>query len=56
MEKASLLLLSSKYTIQRVGLLVGYKNQLHFSAEFKKYYGVSPKDYMKGKTKWIKED
>ena len=51
MEKASLLLLSSKYTIQRVGLLVGYKNQLHFSAEFKKYYGVSPKDYMKGKTK-----
>lgn len=48
MEKASALLLSSSYSIQQVGLLVGYKNQLHFSGEFKKYYGVSPKDYKKG--------
>ena len=51
MEKASSLLLSNKYNIQQVGLLVGYKNQLHFSAEFKKYYGISPKEYMKGTTK-----
>lgn len=51
MEKASSLLLSSNYNVQQVGLLVGYKNQLHFSGEFKKYYGVSPKDYMKGMNK-----
>ncbi len=51
MEKASALLLSSNYNVQQVGLLVGYKNQLHFSGEFKKYYGVSPKEYMKGTTK-----
>ncbi len=51
MERASALLLSSKYNIQQVALLVGYKNQLHFSGEFKKYYGVSPKQYMKGTKK-----
>lgn len=51
MEKASALLQSSDYNVQQVGLLVGYKNQLHFSGEFKKYYGVSPKDYMKGAIK-----
>lgn len=48
MEKASDLLRSSDYNVQQVGLLVGYKNQLHFSGAFKKYYGVSPKNYMKG--------
>ena len=51
MEKASVLLQSSNYNVQQVGLLVGYKNQLHFSGEFKKYYGVSPKEYMKGTIK-----
>ena len=51
MEKASALLQSSSYNVQQAGLLVGYKNQLHFSGEFKKYYGVSPKDYMKGAIK-----
>lgn len=51
MEKACALLLSSNYNVQTVGQLVGYKNQLHFSGEFRKYYGVSPKEYMKGTNK-----
>ena len=51
MEKASALLVSGNCNIRQVGLLVGYKNQLHFSSEFRKYYGTSPKEYMKGNLK-----
>lgn len=45
MEKAAVLLKSKQFKIKKVGELVGYKNQLHFSGEFKKYYGCSPANY-----------
>lgn len=45
MQKAALLLKTGEYKIKTVGQIVGYKNQLHFSNEFKKYYGVSPLAY-----------
>ncbi len=47
MEQAKKLLLTEKYKIKEVGALVGYKNQLHFSGEFKKYTGIAPLHYIK---------
>ena len=47
MEQAKKLLATHKYKIKEVGKLVGYKNQLHFSSEFKKYTGESPAFYAK---------
>lgn len=47
MNQAKKMLLTSKYKIKEVGFLVGYKNQLHFSGEFKKYTGLSPLQYIK---------
>lgn len=44
MERAKLLLANGEYKIKQVGQMVGYANQLHFSSEFKKFYGVSPSD------------
>lgn len=49
MEQAKKLLATHKYKIKEVGKLVGYKNQLHFSSEFKKYTGESPAFYAKDK-------
>lgn len=46
MEQAKNLLLTKKYKVGEVSLRVGYKNPLHFSAEFRKYAGVSPLQYM----------
>lgn len=47
MEQAKKLLSTHKYKIKDVGKLVGYKNQLHFSSEFKKYTGDSPLNFSK---------
>ena len=42
MERALTLIKSNRFNIKRVAELVGYKNQLHFSGEFKKHFGYSP--------------
>lgn len=42
MEKALILIKSNKLNIKKTAESVGYKNQLHFSGEFKKYFGYSP--------------
>lgn len=47
MNNAMNLLTSGKLKIKEVATLVGYPNQLHFSSEFKKYYGESPIHYIK---------
>lgn len=47
MEKACNLLTDKTKLIKEVGSLVGYKNQLHFSSEFKKYKKISPREYKK---------
>lgn len=47
MEQAKKLLSTHKYKVKDVGKMVGYKNQLHFSSEFKKYTGLSPLNYAK---------
>lgn len=50
MSNAMSLLQSGKVRIKEVSAMVGYPNQLHFSNEFKKYYGHSPKQFMKEKS------
>lgn len=47
MEQAKKILETNKYKVKEVGKLVGYKNQLHFSSEFRKYTGQSPSEFVK---------
>lgn len=42
MERALILIKSGQLNIKKIAELVGYKNQLHFSGEFKKHFGYSP--------------
>ncbi len=51
MDKACMMLLDRKVKIKDVAAKVGYKNQLHFSGEFKKSLGLSPKHYQEKKIK-----
>ena len=44
-NKAKELLKDSGYSIQEIGSLVGYDNQLYFSRMFKKQTGCSPSQY-----------
>ena len=46
-EKAKELLEFGNYNISQVASMVGYDNPLYFSRLFKKYVGVSPKEYKK---------
>ncbi len=45
MEKAKELLVSGKYKLYEVALMVGYKNNAYFSQQFKKYAGCNPSDF-----------
>ena len=51
MDKACSLLMNPKAKVKDVALAVGYANQLHFSGEFKKNKGLSPKNYQDMKFK-----
>ncbi len=48
MEKAMVFLQSGHFKIKEVSEMVGYSNQLHFSSQFRKYYGNPPTYYVKG--------
>lgn len=48
MARARELLVYPWYSIKEVAELVGYSNQLYFSAEFRKRCGTSPKAFRKG--------
>lgn len=45
LEKSRELLLSKKYQVSEVAVMVGIEDQRYFSKLFKKCYGVSPKEY-----------
>lgn len=45
MNKASVLLLTSTMTVNRIATLVGFQDQYHFSRNFKKLYDHSPQKY-----------
>ena len=47
MTKAMELLQSGLFKVKDVGEMVGYDNQLHFSSEFRKYYGNPPSHFIK---------
>ena len=46
MAYAARLLASKQFEVNEVALLCGYSEPCHFSREFKKRMGVSPKDYL----------
>lgn len=54
-SRACYLLTGAKISIKNVAQMVGYKNQLHFSAEFKRIKKMSPLEY-KAKNKLSKPD
>ncbi|MDR6879284.1 AraC family transcriptional regulator [Bacillus sp. 3255] len=47
MEQAQKLLHSSRYSVQDIGVKVGYTHAISFIRAFKKYTGVTPGDYRK---------
>jgi len=42
MEHAKLLLTEQRLTVGEVSQIIGYKNQRHFSAAFKRTFGILP--------------
>ena len=52
MKKAAKLILEGNLSIAEISDQTGFGTQSHFSTAFKKYFGVSPKDY---KEKWKAE-
>lgn len=46
-QKACALLKDNNLSISEVSKIVGYKDPLHFSKMFKKFIGISPKEYKK---------
>ena len=51
MEKAATILRSGAYKIKEAGMMSGYKDQLHFSSEFRKYHGVCPSEFLRKESK-----
>lgn len=50
MIEAKKLLESSEYNVSEISQKVGYKHIQTFSAAFSKFYGIKPKDIIKGRT------
>lgn len=46
LKQAAILLKDKKMNISQVAYAVGFTNHTHFSTAFKKFYGVSPTDYI----------
>ena len=45
MTKAAELLKDNNSYIKEVAISVGFEDQLYFSRQFKRYYGVTPSEY-----------
>jgi AraC-like DNA-binding protein len=45
LTKAALLLKEQQVNVSQLAYAVGYTSQSNFSTAFKKYFGVSPKEY-----------
>jgi len=46
LQQAARMLEKGDNTVQQVAWAVGFSNPTHFSAAFKRYFGVSPMEYM----------
>ncbi len=47
LEQAARLIKENKVNVAQVAFAVGFNNQTHFSTQFKKYFGMTPKEYVK---------
>lgn len=50
LKKAAELLAENKVNISQVAYMVGFSSQTHFSTAFKKFYGISPTEYINRET------
>lgn len=46
LKKAAELLSERKVNISQVAYMVGFSSQTHFSTAFRKFYGISPTEYL----------
>lgn len=46
LKQATVLLIEKKMNITQIAYAVGFTNQTHFSTAFKKFYGISPTEYI----------
>jgi signal transduction histidine kinase/ligand-binding sensor domain-containing protein/DNA-binding response OmpR family regulator len=46
LKQAAELLKEKKMNVSQIAYAVGFTNQTHFSTTFKKFYGISPKEYI----------
>lgn len=46
LKKAAELLSERKVNISQVAYMVGFSSQAHFSTAFRKFYGISPTEYL----------
>ena len=47
LQRAAYLLQTDDWTIKEVAELAGYRNPLHFSSEFHRFHGCSPREFRK---------
>ena len=47
LKKAAELLAEKKINVSQIAYIVGFSSQTHFSTTFRKFYGISPTEYMK---------
>ena len=47
MRRAANLLLMNRYSVKEIAAMCGYQTPLHFSAEFHRCFGISPREYRK---------
>jgi AraC-like DNA-binding protein len=47
MKKSLQLLCSGSLNVSETALMIGYQNIGHFSSDFRRYYGQTPRDYLK---------
>ena len=50
LKKAAELLTEKKVNISQVAYMVGFSSQTHFSTAFRKFYGISPTEFMNRET------
>lgn len=51
MKRAQLLLKQTDLSIEKIADMLGYSNSSNFYKAFRRYFGASPREYLKGETK-----
>lgn len=49
LKKAAELLAEKKINVSQIAYIVGFSSQTHFSTAFRKFYGISPTEFMKNR-------